>query len=90
MSTSQEVLPRDAALVFEAFRLDRRNGLFRRPEGGSWEPIALGSRALAVLWILAERRGELVTQRALMDERISKRGQPAGGGGQANERFPAH
>ena len=42
-------VPADVCL-FEAFRLDRRAGvLFRRDEGGALVPVAIGSRALAVL-----------------------------------------
>jgi adenylate cyclase len=64
---SEEYLSRDAVLMFESWRLDHRTGLSRQHESGRWEPIVLGSRALAVLRALVEQRGELVTKRALMD-----------------------
>jgi DNA-binding winged helix-turn-helix (wHTH) protein/tetratricopeptide (TPR) repeat protein len=58
---------RGTVFRFGAFRLDRRSGLARLREGGRWEPVALGSRALHVLTTLVEQRGELVTKQALMD-----------------------
>jgi TolB-like protein/DNA-binding winged helix-turn-helix (wHTH) protein/rhodanese-related sulfurtransferase/cytochrome c-type biogenesis protein CcmH/NrfG len=59
--------PHNTALRFETFRLDQRSGLSRRAESGHWQPIALGFRAQAMLWALAEQQGRLVTKRALMD-----------------------
>ena len=56
------------ALRFGGFRLDRRGGgLFRLHTAEPAEPIALGSRALDVLTVLVERRGELATKQNLMD-----------------------
>jgi hypothetical protein len=43
-------------LLFEGFRLDRCRGrLLKHDEDGVWRPVALGSRALDVLTILADR-----------------------------------
>jgi TolB-like protein/DNA-binding winged helix-turn-helix (wHTH) protein len=64
---NREAPSRDTVLMFESYRLDNRTGLSRQREGCRWEPIALGSRALAVLRALAERSGELVLKSALMD-----------------------
>ncbi len=57
------------AFRFSGFRLDRRGGgLARWPNNGEpVEPVVLGSRALDVLTVLVERRGELVTKQALME-----------------------
>src|SRR5450432_1789595 len=63
----QGIRSQEITLHFENFRLDRRGGLFRECEGGQWGSIALGSRAVEVLFVLAERHGELVTKAALMD-----------------------
>jgi TolB-like protein len=53
--------------LFEAFRFDRRAGaLFRRDEGGAPVPVAIGSRALAVLGVLMARHGELVSKEEIM------------------------
>src|SRR6202034_4429594 len=54
--------PRDS-LFFDAFRLARA-GLFRRQEAGE-APVALGSRALDLLFLLAERSGEIVSKDAI-------------------------
>jgi TolB-like protein/Tfp pilus assembly protein PilF len=60
-------VPADVCL-FEAFRLDRRAGvLFRRDEGGALVPVAIGSRALAVLDALVAREGDLVSKEEIMD-----------------------
>jgi adenylate cyclase len=49
--------------LFEDFRLDRARGcLFRTNGRDVAEPVALGSRALAVLSLLVERQGQLVTK----------------------------
>jgi len=53
--------------LFEAFRFDRRAGtLFRRDEGGALVPVAIGSRALAVLDTVVARQGDLVLKDELM------------------------
>jgi TolB-like protein/DNA-binding winged helix-turn-helix (wHTH) protein/Tfp pilus assembly protein PilF len=50
-------------LLFEGFRFDRAGGFLTRSDGpGTAEPIALGSRALALLGLLLERQGQLVTK----------------------------
>ena len=49
--------------LFASFRLDRRRGgLFRRGEDGAEVPVVLGSRALDILGLLLDRRGDLVTK----------------------------
>jgi TolB-like protein len=54
-------------LLFEGFRLDRRGGcLFRLDQGGIGTPVALGSRALNLLGLLVERKGELVSKDEIM------------------------
>jgi adenylate cyclase len=54
--------------LFEAFWFDRRAGaLFRRDEGGALVPVAIGSRALAVLDNLVARQGDLVSKEEIMD-----------------------
>ncbi len=59
-------VPADVFL-FEAFRFDRRAGvLFRYDEGGALVPLAIGSRALAVLSILMARQGGLVSKDDIM------------------------
>src|SRR5215472_16674878 len=52
-------------LYFEGFRLERF-GLYRLDRAGAAEPVALGSRALDLLWLLAERHGEVVAKDAIM------------------------
>jgi DNA-binding winged helix-turn-helix (wHTH) protein len=53
--------------LFEAFRFDRRSGgLFRRDDGGALVPVAIGSRALAVLDVLMVRQGDLVSKEEIM------------------------
>jgi DNA-binding winged helix-turn-helix (wHTH) protein len=47
--------------LFEGFRLDRR-GLFQREQNGAFIPIAIGSRALHVLFTLVERSGDLISR----------------------------
>jgi adenylate cyclase len=54
-------------VLFGDFRLDRRSGvLFRRDERGVFAPVALGSRALAILDVLVESPGELVTRAEIL------------------------
>ena len=57
----------EPAFCFDDFRLNRRDGLFRRAESGQEQPVTLGSRALDVLMALVERHGTLVTKQVLMD-----------------------
>jgi DNA-binding winged helix-turn-helix (wHTH) protein len=55
-------------VLFEDFRLDRRGGvLFRLDQGGVATPVALGSRALNLLGLLVDRKGELVSKDAIME-----------------------
>ena len=51
--------------LFEGFRLDHR-GLFRRGEGNAAAPVDIGSRALEVLRVLAERPGDLLSRREIV------------------------
>ena len=54
-------------VLLEGFRLDRRGGcLFRVDQGGVATPVALGSRAIDLLGLLVERKGELVSKDAIM------------------------
>lgn len=53
-------------LLYEGFRLDRL-GLFRLDPGGVASAIALGSRALELAWLLADRQGELVSKDEIME-----------------------
>jgi len=54
-------------LHVEEFRFDRAGGCLTRLDGpGVAEPVALGSRALSVLALLAERQGQLVTKDEIM------------------------
>ena len=55
------------SLLFEGFTLDRR-GLFRRDPMGSDVPVALGSRALDLLLLLAGRSGAVVSKHDLIAE----------------------
>ena len=48
--------------LFGQFRFDRRAGLFRCTEDGRCLRVSIGSRALAVLEVLTERPGDLVTK----------------------------
>jgi adenylate cyclase len=55
------------SVLLEGFRLDRRGGcLFRVDQGGMATPVALGARAVNLLSLLIERRGELVSKDALL------------------------
>jgi TolB-like protein len=55
-------------LLFDGFRFDRREGvLFRLDHRGMADPIALGSRAIALLGLLIERHGELVRKNMIID-----------------------
>jgi TolB-like protein/DNA-binding winged helix-turn-helix (wHTH) protein/cytochrome c-type biogenesis protein CcmH/NrfG len=53
-------------LFFQGFRLDRR-GLFRVDGADETEPVALSSRALDLLRLLAERQGELLPKDLIME-----------------------
>ena len=52
-----------AIFRFEDFRLDRRDGgLFGCNGAGTFEPVAIGSRALDILGVLIEQAGEVVSK----------------------------
>jgi DNA-binding winged helix-turn-helix (wHTH) protein len=55
-------------LRFDGFRFDRRGGgcLFRLDRAGIAEPIRLGRRAVALLGLLLERRGEALSKDDIM------------------------
>jgi TolB-like protein len=58
-----EPLGGSEVFLFDGFRLDRRaGGLFRRNEHGVFARVSIGSRALGVLSVLAERHGDLVSK----------------------------
>jgi adenylate cyclase len=60
-------VPVDVFLL-EAFWFDRRAGaLFLRDAGGALVPVAIGSRALAVLDTLVASQGDLVSKEEIMD-----------------------
>jgi DNA-binding winged helix-turn-helix (wHTH) protein len=69
-ASAEEAMPdlaEPAICRFNDFLLDKREGLFRlHPDGGK-TPIQVGSRALRILCLLADRRGETVSQREIMD-----------------------
>ena len=49
------------------FRLDRAGGgLFRRDDHGAFAPVTIGSRALDLLAVLIERRGDVVSKEEIM------------------------
>jgi DNA-binding winged helix-turn-helix (wHTH) protein len=53
--------------LFGDFRLDRAGGgLFRRDDHDAFAPVAIGSRALDLLAVLIERRGDVVSREAIM------------------------
>ncbi len=54
-------------LLFDLFRLDRRGGgLSRCSDTGQLVPVTIGSRALEVLGVLIERRGDIVSKDEIM------------------------
>jgi TolB-like protein/DNA-binding winged helix-turn-helix (wHTH) protein len=54
------------SLIFEGLRFDRAAGCLYRTNGSEVaEPLELGSRALAVLALLVERQGQLVSKDAI-------------------------
>ena len=62
-----DALASDDTLLFEGFRLDRRRGcLLNQDKDGAWRPVALGSRALDVLAILADQQGALLSKDEIM------------------------
>jgi TolB-like protein len=53
-------------LLFEGFRLDCRGGALYRFDQAGTAPVALGSRALGLLGLLAARRGEVLSKDAII------------------------
>src|SRR5215475_4468702 len=55
-------------VVFDSFRFDRdRGGLARLDARGGTVPLTIGSRASAVLDLLVEQRGKIVSKKQLLD-----------------------
>jgi TolB-like protein/DNA-binding winged helix-turn-helix (wHTH) protein/Tfp pilus assembly protein PilF len=55
--------PAPEVFLFEGFQFDRAGGCLLKETGsGVAEPLSLGSRAIALLTLLLERRGKLVTK----------------------------
>jgi TolB-like protein/Flp pilus assembly protein TadD len=53
--------------LFADFRFDRAGGgLFRRDYHGAFAPVTIGSRALDLLAVLIERRGDVVSKEEIM------------------------
>jgi hypothetical protein len=53
--------------VFADFRLDRAGGgLFRRDGHGAFAPVTIGSRALELLAVLIQRRGDVISKEEIM------------------------
>jgi TolB-like protein/Flp pilus assembly protein TadD len=53
--------------LFAEFRFDRAGGgLFRRDDQGKFAPVAIGSRALDLLAVMIERRGDVVSKDEIM------------------------
>ena len=58
---------KEGTLQFGEFRFDRRcGGLFRVEADGRLEPVPLGSRALELLQLLVERRGDVISRAEIM------------------------
>jgi DNA-binding winged helix-turn-helix (wHTH) protein len=56
-----------ATFQFDRFRLrPGGGGLLRRDTAGAWRPVSIGSRALAVLGVLIEQRGTLISKDEIM------------------------
>jgi DNA-binding winged helix-turn-helix (wHTH) protein len=60
-----EALGTDDTFLFRDFRLNRR-GLFRRDEREVFVPVAIGARALDVLYVLVAAGGDLVSKREII------------------------
>jgi TolB-like protein/Tfp pilus assembly protein PilF len=62
-----DALASSEVFLFENFRLDRRGGrLFRRASDGAFTAVAIGSRALAILAVLIERAGKVVSKNEII------------------------
>src|SRR4051794_3186192 len=69
-ASAEEAMPdfaEPAICRFNDFLLDKREGLFRLDLDGGKTPIQIGSRALQILCLLVDRRGDIVPQRDIMD-----------------------
>jgi TolB-like protein/DNA-binding winged helix-turn-helix (wHTH) protein len=59
----------DDTFLFDGFRFDRKaGGLFRLDRAGNVAPVALGSRTLDLLALLARHRGEAVSKDQIFSE----------------------
>lgn len=62
----------DTPALSDMFQFDRfclrprGGGLLRQDSTGVWRPVSIGSRALAVLGVLIEQRGTLVSKDDVM------------------------
>jgi DNA-binding winged helix-turn-helix (wHTH) protein len=66
-SNRVDVLGSADILLFEGFRLDRRGGvLYRSDREALGVPVVLGARTVALLGLLAGRRGEVVSKDEIM------------------------
>jgi DNA-binding winged helix-turn-helix (wHTH) protein len=55
------------SFLFADFRIDRAGGrLFRRDDRGAFAPVTVGSRALDLLAVLIDRRGDVVSKEEIM------------------------
>jgi TolB-like protein len=62
-----DALATDEIFLFEGFLLDRRaGGLFRANESGIPVPMAIGSRAVDLLYLLVKRHGDLVSKHEII------------------------
>ena len=70
MIAAQERMKMSASswiFLFGEFRLDRAGGgLFRRDADGVFIPVPIGSRALEILAVLVERRGDIVSKEEII------------------------
>jgi DNA-binding winged helix-turn-helix (wHTH) protein len=58
-----DALASPEGFLFEDFRLDRcGGGLFRRAEDGTFTAVAISSRGLAILGVLVEKAGKVVSK----------------------------
>jgi TolB-like protein/DNA-binding winged helix-turn-helix (wHTH) protein len=63
-----DALVASGTLTFEDWRFDlRERTLFRRARDGAWTMVPVGSRALAILAVLLEHAGEIVSRGDIMD-----------------------
>jgi DNA-binding winged helix-turn-helix (wHTH) protein len=60
------VLAPSKIFFFGDFRLDPRGGLFRCNGADTFEPVAIGSRALDILGVLIEQAGQVVSKEEII------------------------